>query len=59
MAVSKQSQRLGDSPPDPNLEDAAERDLAAQDVDHREEITPKRALMMCESCGATSATPDL
>jgi formylmethanofuran dehydrogenase subunit E len=59
MAISKHSQRLVDETPDPVLEDLDEKDFAAEDVDHQEEITAKRAILMCERCGATLATPDL
>lgn len=59
MAISKHSERLGDAAPDPSLEALDEKDYAAEDVDHTEEITAKRAVLVCERCGATLAAPDL
>lgn len=59
MLVSKKTQRLGDDPPDPSLEEPENQDYAREDVDQIESITAKRAVSVCGRCGSTAALPDL
>jgi hypothetical protein len=65
MVAARRSERLGDTAPEAIVESAPEDELealpdfAAEDVEHLEEITPKRAMLVCGRCGATLAAPDL
>lgn len=57
LTATRRAERPGDETPE--TADVDERDLAAADVDHREEITLKHATLVCQDCGATLQAPDL